>query len=104
MQDVVPDIVTVAKPMGNGHPVGAVVTTAKIAESFAASGICYFNTVFSLYILIAAVSHLQNVYVLTTLTGQILLNTTQVLILRLLPISLIFKFFRNCFNSDVIFR
>lgn len=45
MQDVVPDIVTVAKPMGNGHPVGAVVTTAKIAESFAASGICYFNTV-----------------------------------------------------------
>ncbi|XP_055370955.1 alanine--glyoxylate aminotransferase 2-like [Condylostylus longicornis] len=43
-QDVVPDIVTVAKPMGNGHPVGAVVTTPEIAESFAASGICYFNT------------------------------------------------------------
>ncbi|XP_058813469.1 alanine--glyoxylate aminotransferase 2-like isoform X2 [Topomyia yanbarensis] len=41
---VVPDIVTVAKPMGNGHPVGAVVTTPEIAESFAATGVCYFNT------------------------------------------------------------
>lgn len=43
--NVCPDIVTVAKPMGNGHPVGAVVTTSEIAESFAKSGICYFNTV-----------------------------------------------------------
>jgi len=43
-QHVIPDIVTVAKPMGNGHPVGAVVTTPKIAERFAASGIAYFNT------------------------------------------------------------
>lgn len=34
--DVVPDIVTVAKAMGNGHPVGAVITTTDIAESFAA--------------------------------------------------------------------
>lgn len=42
---VIPDIVTVAKPMGNGHPVGAVVTTQKIAESFAATGVQYFNTV-----------------------------------------------------------
>ncbi|XP_053695381.1 alanine--glyoxylate aminotransferase 2-like [Sabethes cyaneus] len=41
---VVPDIVTVAKPMGNGHPVGAVVTTPEIAESFASTGVCYFNT------------------------------------------------------------
>ena len=31
--------------MGNGHPVGAVVTTPEIAESFAATGVCYFNTV-----------------------------------------------------------
>lgn len=43
--DVVPDIVTVAKPMGNGHPVGAVVTTQAIADSFAATGVVYFNTV-----------------------------------------------------------
>nr|XP_029717543.1 alanine--glyoxylate aminotransferase 2-like isoform X1 [Aedes albopictus] len=42
--DVIPDIVTVAKPMGNGHPVGAVVTTPEIAESFASTGVCYFNT------------------------------------------------------------
>lgn len=37
-QDVIPDIVTVAKPMGNGYPVGAVVTTQKIAASFLATG------------------------------------------------------------------
>ncbi|XP_031629435.1 alanine--glyoxylate aminotransferase 2-like [Contarinia nasturtii] len=43
-QDVVPDIVTIAKPMGNGHPVGAVVTTQKIADSFTATGVSYFNT------------------------------------------------------------
>lgn len=42
---VIPDIVTVAKPMGNGHPVGAVVTTQKIADSFSATGVQYFNTV-----------------------------------------------------------
>lgn len=44
-QNVVPDIVTIAKPMGNGHPVGAVVTTQKIADSFTATGVSYFNTV-----------------------------------------------------------
>lgn len=44
-QNVIPDIVTVAKPMGNGYPVGAVVTTPKIAESFASTGVSYFNTV-----------------------------------------------------------
>lgn len=43
-QDVVPDIVTVAKPMGNGHPVGAVIVTREIAESFAQTGVMYFNT------------------------------------------------------------
>ncbi len=34
MHDVVPDIVVVGKPMGNGHPIGAVITTKQIAESF----------------------------------------------------------------------
>lgn len=43
-QSVIPDIVTVAKPMGNGHPVGAVVTTKKIAASFLNTGVAYFNT------------------------------------------------------------
>jgi 4-aminobutyrate aminotransferase-like enzyme/Ser/Thr protein kinase RdoA (MazF antagonist) len=42
-QDVVPDIVTLGKPIGNGHPLGAVVTTREIAESFA-NGMEYFNT------------------------------------------------------------
>jgi 4-aminobutyrate aminotransferase-like enzyme len=31
----VPDIVTLAKPAGNGHPLGAVITTRPIAEAFA---------------------------------------------------------------------
>ena len=42
-QDVVPDIVTMGKPIGNGHPLGAVVTTPAIAASFA-NGMEYFNT------------------------------------------------------------
>lgn len=42
-QGVVPDIVTMGKPMGNGHPLGAVVTTPEIADSFA-NGMEYFNT------------------------------------------------------------
>lgn len=42
-QDVVPDIVTMGKPIGNGHPLAAVVTTQEIASSFA-NGMEYFNT------------------------------------------------------------
>jgi 4-aminobutyrate aminotransferase-like enzyme/Ser/Thr protein kinase RdoA (MazF antagonist) len=42
-QGAVPDIVTMGKPIGNGHPLGAVVTTAEIAASFA-NGMEYFNT------------------------------------------------------------
>tara|TARA_R110002049_G_scaffold47596_3_gene137322 strand:- start:62897 stop:65182 length:2286 start_codon:yes stop_codon:yes gene_type:complete len=34
MYDVIPDMVILGKPMGNGHPIGAVVTTTAIAESF----------------------------------------------------------------------
>jgi 4-aminobutyrate aminotransferase-like enzyme len=41
--DVVPDIVTLGKPMGAGHPLAAVVTTPAIAEKFAVSS-DYFNT------------------------------------------------------------
>uniref|UniRef100_A0A1B6CL65 Uncharacterized protein n=1 Tax=Clastoptera arizonana TaxID=38151 RepID=A0A1B6CL65_9HEMI len=32
-QNAVPDILTVGKPMGNGHPIGAVITSRRIAES-----------------------------------------------------------------------
>ncbi|MEM7582182.1 MAG: aminotransferase class III-fold pyridoxal phosphate-dependent enzyme [Acidobacteriota bacterium] len=41
--DVVPDIVTVGKPIGNGHPLAAVITTPEIARAFA-NGMEYFNT------------------------------------------------------------
>jgi 4-aminobutyrate aminotransferase-like enzyme/Ser/Thr protein kinase RdoA (MazF antagonist) len=40
---VVPDIVTLGKPMGNGHPMGAVITTPDIAASFA-NGMEFFST------------------------------------------------------------
>jgi 4-aminobutyrate aminotransferase-like enzyme len=38
-----PDIVTMGKPIGNGHPLGVVVTTRPIADAFA-NGMEYFNT------------------------------------------------------------
>ncbi|WP_062287654.1 aminotransferase [Demequina phytophila] len=37
-QGVVPDVIAVAKAMGNGHPLGAVITTRAIAEAFAVEG------------------------------------------------------------------
>ncbi|MGO4300810.1 aminotransferase [Leifsonia sp. RAF41] len=37
-QGVVPDVITVAKAMGNGQPLGAVITRREIADSFAAEG------------------------------------------------------------------
>lgn len=42
-QGVIPDIVTMGKPMGNGHPLAAVITTPEIAASFD-TGMEYFNT------------------------------------------------------------
>jgi 4-aminobutyrate aminotransferase-like enzyme len=42
-QGVVPDIVTMGKPLGNGHPIAAVVTTREIADAFD-DGVKYFNT------------------------------------------------------------
>jgi 4-aminobutyrate aminotransferase-like enzyme/Ser/Thr protein kinase RdoA (MazF antagonist) len=42
-QGVVPDIVTMGKPIGNGFPLAAVVTTREIADAFA-TGMEYFNT------------------------------------------------------------
>jgi len=43
MQGVVPDIVLLGKPMGNGHPLAAVVTTAKVAGSFE-NGLEFFSS------------------------------------------------------------
>jgi 4-aminobutyrate aminotransferase-like enzyme len=42
-QGVTPDIVTMGKPIANGHPMAAVVTRREIAEAFD-NGITYFNT------------------------------------------------------------
>ncbi len=42
-QDCVPDIVTLGKPIGNGHPMAAVITTADVARAFN-SGMEFFAT------------------------------------------------------------
>jgi 4-aminobutyrate aminotransferase-like enzyme len=42
-QQAEPDIVVLGKPLGNGHPIGAVVTTSAIANSFD-NGIEFFST------------------------------------------------------------
>ena len=43
IHNVVPDIVTMGKPLGNGHPIAAVACTKEVAEKFA-NGMEYFNT------------------------------------------------------------
>jgi 4-aminobutyrate aminotransferase-like enzyme len=43
LQEVVPDIVVMGKPMGNGHPLAAVVVNQQIAAAFN-NGLEYFNT------------------------------------------------------------
>ena len=40
---VIPDIVVLGKPIGNGHPIGAVITTREIADSFD-NGMEFFST------------------------------------------------------------
>lgn len=41
--NVIPDIVVLGKPIGNGHPIGAVITTPEIADSFD-NGMEFFST------------------------------------------------------------
>ncbi|MEO8635572.1 MAG: aminotransferase class III-fold pyridoxal phosphate-dependent enzyme [Gemmatimonadales bacterium] len=43
LQDVVPDIVTLGKPIGNGHPMAAVITTPEIAAAFS-NGMEFFSS------------------------------------------------------------
>ncbi|MCK8521457.1 aminotransferase class III-fold pyridoxal phosphate-dependent enzyme [Aquimarina sp. D1M17] len=43
MHDIVPDIIILGKPMGNGHPIAAVVTTQNIADTFA-NGMEFFTS------------------------------------------------------------
>jgi 4-aminobutyrate aminotransferase-like enzyme/Ser/Thr protein kinase RdoA (MazF antagonist) len=35
---VLPDIITIAKPMGNGYPIGGVITSKRVADALAAQG------------------------------------------------------------------
>ena len=44
MHDVVPDVVTMAKAAGNGHPIGFVVTRREVAEQFSSQG-SFFSSV-----------------------------------------------------------
>ena len=43
LHEVVPDIVTMGKPIGNGHPLAAVACTQEVADAFA-NGMEFFNT------------------------------------------------------------
>ena len=43
LHNVIPDIVTLGKPMGNGHPVGAVVCTDEISKKFD-NGLEFFSS------------------------------------------------------------
>ncbi|MFC8508073.1 aminotransferase [Streptomyces sp. NPDC057411] len=43
-QQVVPDIVCVAKAMGNGHPLGAVITSKEVAERYREQGYFFSST------------------------------------------------------------
>ncbi|EAR01848.1 aminotransferase class III-fold pyridoxal phosphate-dependent enzyme [Maribacter sp. HTCC2170] len=43
LHNVIPDIVTIGKPLGNGHPLAAVACTQEVGEKFA-NGMEYFNT------------------------------------------------------------
>lgn len=43
LHNVIPDIVTIGKPLGNGHPIAAVACTKEVAEKFA-NGMEFFNT------------------------------------------------------------
>lgn len=44
-EDFVPDIVTMGKSIGNGHPVACMATTQAVSRAFEATGVEYFNTV-----------------------------------------------------------
>tara|TARA_B110000046_G_scaffold178025_1_gene205485 strand:- start:98 stop:3127 length:3030 start_codon:yes stop_codon:yes gene_type:complete len=43
LHNVIPDIVTIGKPLGNGHPIAAVACTEEVAQKFA-NGMEFFNT------------------------------------------------------------
>ncbi|HMQ07722.1 MAG TPA: aminotransferase class III-fold pyridoxal phosphate-dependent enzyme [Saprospiraceae bacterium] len=44
LHGLLPDMVTLGKPMGNGHPIGAVVCKKGITDTFSNSGLEFFST------------------------------------------------------------
>ncbi len=42
-QNVIPDMVVIGKPMGNGHPMGAVICTTELADTFS-EGVEFFSS------------------------------------------------------------
>ena len=42
-QNVIPDMVVIGKPMGNGHPMGAVICTSELADTFS-EGVEFFSS------------------------------------------------------------
>ena len=44
LHGLLPDMVTLGKPMGNGHPIGAVVCKKGVTEPFSNSGLEFFST------------------------------------------------------------
>jgi 4-aminobutyrate aminotransferase-like enzyme/Ser/Thr protein kinase RdoA (MazF antagonist) len=58
--DAQPDIVTMGKPMGNGYPIGAVVTTRDVAERFAGETV-FFSTFGGNTVAVAAASSVLDV-------------------------------------------
>ena len=43
MHEIIPDIIILGKPIGNGHPMTAVITTEKINKSFE-NGMEFFSS------------------------------------------------------------
>lgn len=60
-KEFVPDIVTMGKPIGNGHPMSCLVTTKEVAEAFASSGMEYFNTVRTAWVMLLVLAAVPDV-------------------------------------------
>ena len=72
LQSVVPDMVTLGKPIGNGFPMGAVIMSHQLAKGFS-NGMEYFNTCGGCTGSAAAGQHLHATVNLLTKDMQMLL-------------------------------
>ena len=86
--EVIPDIVTLGKPMGNGHPIAAVITTREIADVFN-NGMEYFNSFGGNPVSLAAgnavleVIEDENLQIHSYKIGQYLLNSLKTGVIQL---------------------